>query len=43
MNNEPDEPEEPEEPEYDGDNIQMNVDQLSYGEQSIADESDNVN
>ena len=27
------ETDEPEEPEYDGDNVQMNVDQYSYGEQ----------
>ena len=40
MNKEPDEPDEP---EYDGDNVQMNVDQQSYGEQSITDDSDNVN
>ena len=40
MNKEPDEPDEP---EYDGDNVQMNVEQQSYGEQSITDDRDNVN
>ena len=40
MNNEPDEPGDP---EYDGDHEQMNVDQQSYGEQSITDASYNVN
>ena len=30
------------EPELDEDNIQLNVDQQLYGEQSIADNSDNV-
>ena len=34
---------EPDEPEYDGYNVQMNIDQQSYGEQSITDDSDNVN
>ena len=33
----------PDEPEFDGDNVQMNVDEQSYGEQSIADDNDNVN
>ena len=32
----------PDEPEFDGDNVQLNVDQQSYGEQSITDDSDNV-
>ena len=40
MNKEPDEPDEP---EYDGDNVKMNVDQQSYGEQSITDDSESVN
>ena len=43
MNKEPDEPDEPDVPEYDGDNVQMNVDQQLYGEQSITNDSDNVN
>ena len=37
------EPDEPEEPEYDGDNVQMNADHHTYGEQSIIDNSENVN
>ena len=37
------EPSEPDEPEYDGNILQMNVDQQSYGEKSITDESDNIN
>ena len=40
MNKEPDEPDEP---EYGVNNVQMNVDLQSYGEQSINDDSDNVN
>ena len=32
----------PNEPELDGDNAQLNVDQQSYGEQSITDNSNNV-
>ena len=40
MNKEPDDPDEP---EYDRHNVQMNVDQQPYGEQSIADDSDKVN
>ena len=39
MNNEQDEPDES---EYDADNVKINVDQHSYGEQSITDDSDNV-
>ena len=31
-----------EEPEHDGDNVQLNVDQQSYGEKSVTDDSDNV-
>ena len=30
----------PDEPEYDGENVQLNVDQQSYGEQPITDDSD---
>ena len=30
------------ESEYDSDSLQLNVDQQSYGEQSITDDSDNV-
>ena len=30
------------EPEFDGDNVQLNVDQQSYGEQSITDNRENV-
>ena len=30
------------EPEYDGDSLQLNVDQQSYGEQSITDDRNNV-
>ena len=30
------------EPEYDGNNIQLNFDQQSYGEQSVMEDSDNV-
>ena len=37
------EPDEPDEPEYDGENVQINVDRQSYGEQSITDDSDHVN
>ena len=33
---------EPDEPVFDGDNEQINVDQQSYGKQSITDDSDNV-
>ena len=33
----------PEEPEYNGDSVQINVDQQSYGEQSSTDDIDNVN
>ena len=40
MNKEPDEPYEQ---EYDDDNVKMNVHQQLYGEQSITDDSDNVN
>ena len=40
MNKEPDEPDES---EYDVDKIQMNVDQQSHGEQSVTDDTDNVN
>ena len=29
-------------PEFDGENMQLNIDQQSYGEQSINDDSDNV-
>ena len=36
-------PNEPEESEYEGYYEQMNVDQQSYGEKSITDDSDNVN
>ena len=36
-------PDEPDEPEHDWENIQMNVEQQSYGEQSITDDSDNAN
>ena len=32
----------PNEPEFDGVNAQLNVDQQSYGEQSITDDSDDV-
>ena len=32
----------PYESEFDGDNVQLNVDQQSYGELSINDDSDNV-
>ena len=32
----------PDEPEFDGDYIQLNVDQQSYGEQPITNVSDNV-
>ena len=32
----------PDEPELDGDNVQLNVDQQSYGEQSITNETENV-
>ena len=32
----------PDEPEVNGDNVQLNVYQKSYGEQSIDDDSDNV-
>ena len=37
------EPDETDEPEYDWAYVQMNVNQQSYGEQSITDDSDNVN
>ena len=30
------------EPEFDDDNVQLNVDQQLYGEQSITDDSDNI-
>ena len=33
---------EPDEPEFDGGNVQLNVDQQSYGEQSTTDDCDNV-
>ena len=33
---------EPDKPEFDGDNIQLNIEQQSYGEQLITDDSDNV-
>ena len=33
---------ESDEPEFDGDNVQLNVDQRQCGEQSITDDSDNV-
>ena len=32
----------PDEPEFDDDNVQLNVNQHSYGERSITDDSDNV-
>ena len=32
----------PDEPEYDGDIVQLNVEQELYGEQSITDDSDDV-
>ena len=32
----------PDEPEFDSENVKLNVDQQSYGEQSITDDSDNV-
>ena len=38
-----DEADELDEPDYDGDNVQMNVDEQSYGEQSITEDSENVN
>ena len=40
MNTESDEPDEP---EYDGYSVQMNVNQQTYGEQSITDDIGNVN
>ena len=33
---------EPDEPEFNGDTVQLNVDQQSYGEQSITDDNENV-
>ena len=33
----------PDEPGFDSDKIQLNIDQRSYGEQSITNDSDNVN
>ena len=32
----------PDEPEFDGDNVQLNVDQQSYGERSITYDSDSL-
>ena len=32
----------PDEHDFDGSNVQLNVEQQSYGEQSITDDSDNV-
>ena len=37
------EPDESDESEHDGDSVQMNVDQYSYEEQSITDDSENRN